>query len=39
MDELKLAQQVNRRLFLRRSGVGLGAMALGSLLDRDGHAG
>jgi hypothetical protein len=36
MDELKLAQQVNRRLFLRRSGVGLGAMALGSLLDRDG---
>ena len=36
MDQLKVAQQVNRRLFLRRSGVGLGAMALGSLLDRDG---
>jgi hypothetical protein len=36
VDELKFAQQVNRRLFLRRSGVGLGAMALGSLLDRDG---
>jgi hypothetical protein len=36
MEELKLAQQVNRRLFLRRSGVGLGAMALGSLLEGDG---
>ena len=35
MDELQLAQQVNRRLFLQSSGIGLGAMALGSLLDRD----
>ena len=36
VDELKLAQQFNRRLFLQSSGVGLGAMALGSLLDGDG---
>ena len=39
MDELKLAQQINRRLFLRRSGLGLGTMALGSLLDADGVRG
>jgi hypothetical protein len=35
MDEMKLAQHVNRRVFLRRSGVGLGAIALESLLERD----
>ena len=35
MNALQLAQQVNRRLFLRSSGMSLGAMALGSLLDRD----
>lgn len=34
MDSLKLAQQLNRRHFLARSGVGLGSIALGSLLDR-----
>ena len=32
MDALKLAQQLNRRHFLERSGVGLGSIALGSLL-------
>jgi hypothetical protein len=36
VDVLKIAQRVNRRLFLARSGIGLGAMALGSLLDREG---
>jgi hypothetical protein len=36
VDELKIAQQGNRRLFLARSGIGLGAVALSSLLDRDG---
>src|SRR4029077_2267547 len=36
VDQLKIAQEVNRRLFLRRSGIGLGAVALSSLLDRDG---
>ena len=35
MNALQLAQQVNRRLFLQSSGMSLGAMALGSLLDRD----
>src|SRR4051812_16075320 len=35
MDALQVAQQVNRRLFLKRSGLGLGAFALGSLLGRD----
>src|SRR6266481_1734012 len=35
MHGLKIAQQLNRRLFLTRSGVSLGAMALGSLLGRD----
>jgi hypothetical protein len=35
MDLLKLAQRVNRRLFLKSSGLGLGAMAYGSLLERD----
>src|SRR5262245_51102032 len=38
VDVLEFAQQVNRRLLLARSGIGLGAMALGSLLDRDGVA-
>jgi Protein of unknown function (DUF1501) len=36
VDGLKIAQQVNRRLFLSRAGVGLGALALGSLLEGDG---
>jgi hypothetical protein len=36
VDELKIAQEMNRRLFLARSGVGLGALALGSLLQGDG---
>jgi len=35
MDQLRLAQQINRRLFLTRSGVRLGALALGSLLGSD----
>src|ERR1700736_1392357 len=35
MHGLKIAQQLNRRLFLTRSGVSLGAMALGSLLGRE----
>ncbi len=35
MDALKIVQQVNRRHFLTRSGVSLGALALGSLLGRD----
>ncbi len=35
MNGIKYVQQFNRRLFLGRSGVGLGAMALGSLLGRD----
>ena len=38
MEPLQLAQQLNRRLFLSRTGVGLGAMALGSLLGRDARA-
>jgi Protein of unknown function (DUF1501) len=36
VDGLKIAQQVNRRLFLSRAGVGLGTLALGSLLEGDG---
>ncbi len=36
MNQLKLAQKINRRLFLGRSGLGLGTIALGSLLDREG---
>jgi hypothetical protein len=36
VDALKLAQQLNRRLFLSRAGLGLGAAALGSLLEGDG---
>ena len=35
MDGLKLAQQHNRRQFLARSGLKLGAAALGSLLSND----
>src|SRR5260370_30293726 len=35
VDTLQGAQLLNRRLFLKRSGVSLGAMALGSLLWRD----
>ncbi|HEV8058262.1 MAG TPA: DUF1501 domain-containing protein [Gemmataceae bacterium] len=35
MDVLQFANRLNRRLFLKNSGVGLGAMALGSLLGRD----
>jgi len=35
VDELQIAQELNRRLFLRRSGMGLGSMALGSLLGLD----
>jgi hypothetical protein len=35
VNDLQLAQQINRRHFLGRSGVSLGAMALGSLLGRD----
>src|SRR5437764_6397378 len=38
VDELRLAQQVNRRVFLARSGIGLGAMALGSFFEGDGIA-
>ena len=38
MNELKLVQHSNRRVFLKSSGVGLGAIALGSLLSRDGKA-
>jgi hypothetical protein len=35
MDDLQLAQQLNRRHFLARSGLSLGAVALGSLLGQD----
>ncbi len=35
MDVLQFANRLNRRLFLKNSGVGLGALALGSLLGRD----
>jgi hypothetical protein len=35
VDALQLVQRLNRRVFLRRSGLGLGALALGSLLERD----
>ncbi len=35
MDAYQYAQQLNRRLFLKRTGVGLGALALGTLLGRD----
>ncbi len=32
MDQLQIAQEMNRRLFLRGAGLGLGSMALGSLM-------
>jgi hypothetical protein len=35
MEPLQIAQQLNRRHFLARSGVGLGTMALGALLQRE----
>jgi hypothetical protein len=35
MNPLEVAQRLNRRLFLTRSGLGLGALALGTLLGRD----
>ncbi len=35
MKSLQIAQELNRRHFLARSGVGLGAAALGALLSRD----
>jgi hypothetical protein len=35
VDDLRLVQQLNRRQFLTRGSVRLGAMALGSLLGRD----
>ena len=35
MDGLKLVQNLNRRQFLRRSGMGLGTIALGGLLGND----
>lgn len=35
MDLLEYADRLNRRIFLKKSGVGLGAMALGTLLGRD----
>jgi hypothetical protein len=35
VNGLKIVQQLNRRTFLSRAGVGLGAVALGSLLDDD----
>jgi hypothetical protein len=35
VDPLQIAQECNRRHFLSRSGVGLGALALGALLGRD----
>jgi hypothetical protein len=38
VNPFRIAQQVNRRLFLKNSGFSLGAMALGSLLERDGRA-
>ncbi len=38
MDQLQAAQELNRRHFLARSGLGLGGIALGSLLGRDARA-
>jgi hypothetical protein len=35
VDKLQIAQKVNRRLFLKRSGFSLGSLAFGSLLDQD----
>src|SRR5262249_11371586 len=36
--DLKFIQNSNRRVFLKSAGVGLGAMAFGSLMARDGNA-
>ena len=39
MDQLQIAQEMNRRLFLARSGgLGLGSLALGSLMGRESAA-
>jgi Protein of unknown function (DUF1501) len=38
MDDLQLAQELNRRHFLARTGMGLGAIALGSLMGGDTRA-
>jgi hypothetical protein len=35
VDALTIAQRLNRRHFLARSGLSLGALALGSLLGED----
>jgi hypothetical protein len=35
VDELQIAQKVNRRLFLKHTGFSLGSLALGSLLGQD----
>jgi hypothetical protein len=35
VDAFQYAQRLNRRVFLKRTGVGLGALALGCLLNRD----
>ncbi len=35
MSDLKLVQHLNRRVFLKSGGIGMGTMALGSLLSRD----
>jgi hypothetical protein len=37
VEDLKLAQQSNRRVFLKRSGLGLGSIALGSLIAGNGR--
>jgi hypothetical protein len=36
VDQLQIAQKVNRRLFLKSTGVSLGSLALGSLLGQEG---
>ena len=38
MPDVDLVRHSNRRIFLKSSGLGLGAMALGSLLTREGNA-
>jgi hypothetical protein len=38
VNALQVAQQLNRRTFLARSGLGLGSMALGALFQRDAAA-
>jgi hypothetical protein len=39
VDHLQIVQRLNRRLFLARAGIGLGAMALGSLLRAEQRSG